>query len=71
MASYLDLDEDESLKSEIDARASDTFQSLPGRAQLEVNRHFKRKNEENREVTCVVKNQDVRDVLEIQSMERV
>ena len=71
MASYLDLDDDESLKTEIDARAPDTFQSLQGRPQLEVNRYFKKKNEEDGEVKCIVKNQDVRDILEIQSLELV
>jgi hypothetical protein len=71
MASYLDLDESESLKAKIDERAPDTFQSLPGRPQLEVNRRFKIRNEENKEVVRVVRNPDVRNVLEIKSLERV
>jgi hypothetical protein len=71
MASYLNLDESDSLKVKIDERASDTFQSLPGRPQLEVNRHFKKINEENKEFVCVVRNPDVRNVLEIKSLERV
>jgi hypothetical protein len=71
MASYLDLDENEILKAKIDEKALDTFQALPGRTQLEVNKHFKKINEENKEVVCVVRNQDVRNVLEIKALERV
>lgn len=71
MASYLNLAESESLKAKIDERATDTFQSLPGRPQLEVNRHLKKRNEEDKEIVCVVRNQDVRNVLEIKALERV
>ena len=71
MASYLSLDESDSLKAKIDERASDTFQSLPGRPQLEVNRHFKKINEGNKEFVCIERNLDVRNVLEIKSLERV
>jgi len=71
MASYLNLDESESLKAKVDERAPDTFQLLLGRPQLEVSRHFKKINEENKETVCVVRNQDVRSVLEVKSLERV
>jgi hypothetical protein len=71
MASYLNLDESDSLKAKIDERASDTFQSLPGRPQLEVNRHFKKINEENKELVCVERNPDATNILEIKSLERV
>ncbi len=71
MASYLNLDDVESLTQEINERAPDTFQVLPGRPQLEVNRHFKKKNEENKEVVCVVRNQDIRNVLQIKALARV
>lgn len=71
MASYLNLDENESLKPKIDERAPDTFQSLPGRPQLEVNIHFKKINEENEEIVCISRNQDVSNALEIKSLEHV
>jgi hypothetical protein len=71
MASYLYLGENEGFKAKIDERAPDTFQSLPGRPQLEINKYFKKRNEENKEVVCIVRNQDVRNVLEIKELERV
>jgi NOL1/NOP2/fmu family ribosome biogenesis protein len=71
MASYLNLDESESLKAKVDERAPDIFQLSPGRPQLEVSRHFKKRNEENKEIVFVVRNQDVRNVFEIRSLDPV
>lgn len=71
MESYLNLDDIESLTAKINGRALDTFLALPGRPQLEVNKHFKKRNEENKEVVSIVKNQDVGNVAQIKALKRV
>jgi len=71
MESYLNLDDLDSLASKIAERAPDTFLALSGRPQLEVNKHINKRNEENREVVCIVKNQDVRNVAQIKALKRV
>jgi hypothetical protein len=71
MESYLNLDDLNSLASKIAERATDTFLALPGRPQLEVNKHINKRNEENREIVCILKNQDVRNVAQIKALKRV
>ena len=71
MASYLNLDDVESLTDKINERAPDIFQVLPDRSQLQVNKYFKKKNEDKSELVCVARNQDVKNVLQIKALERV
>lgn len=71
MPSYLNLDDVQSLKSKIEDKASNIFQSLPGKPSLQINRHFKKNIEGNKEVVHIVRDQDVRDVSELKALERV
>jgi hypothetical protein len=71
MPSYLNLDDVQSLKSKIEDKASHIFQSLPGKPSLQINRHFKKNIEGNKEAVHIVRDQDVRDVSELKALERV
>jgi hypothetical protein len=71
MASYLNLDDMDSLAAKINDRAPDTFLAVPGKPQLEVNKYFKKRNEESKEGVCIVKNQDVRSAAQIKTLKRV
>lgn len=69
MASYLNFDNRCNLKTQIDERAKDLFQSIPGKPQLQVNIYSK--GEKDTGVASIVRHQDVNNVLKINALKRV
>jgi hypothetical protein len=71
MASYRNLDDAGILKAKIDEKAYDLFKAKPEKPQLQVNRLFKTMIGEDKETTCLVRNQNVGDVSQIKALEHV
>ena len=68
MAMYLKLDDVEGLKEKLDGKADNLFRAKPGVPQLQVSRYGRSNDEEGKEGTSFLGNQDVEDLSEIRSL---
>jgi hypothetical protein len=71
MVSYINPECLESLTTKIEKKAYDLFKAKPGRPQLQVNRLFKTRTAEGKDIRRFEGNQDVLDVSHIRALEAV
>jgi len=71
MALFPNLDDGEGLKVKIDEKAPDLFKSREGKPQLQVNKCYKKKTEEGKEVVCIRTDQEIRNMFEIKALRNV
>ena len=71
MASYLNLDNTESLRAKIDRKAYDLFKAKYGKPQLQVSRLSKVTSGEGKETICFMENQDVESISQIKALKYV
>jgi hypothetical protein len=71
MASYLNLEDNEGLKTKIDDRASHLFKARKAKPQLQVNKCYVKKTDQGREIMCIERDREVRNMFELKGLRHV
>jgi hypothetical protein len=71
MASYLKLEDNKGLQTRINEKASDIFKARKGKPQLQVAKCSKKKTDDDKEIMCIERHRDIRNMFELKGLRHV